>query len=439
MKYEISKATAPAMPNLGKGTECIKLLLSQASKVMHEPFVPMFFPVLGAHMSGAEFMYPDNSWKEPTGMMANLVAKSGDNKGQFSNLVEAICRDFRQHDKAENDRLLEWSKQKQSRGNNKDKPDRPEEGIWFIPNDTTNPAFLLNAMALEAHGGRTQYINIPEVEMADKLCGGHKQVSQMLRNIYDRTRAGALRATAEGVTGNPILRACMTISSNPYSTRKFYKYELFNGTFGRVVFSYKPRGTREGVIPRQGKYPEEFYHKLDEYLVRLDVCKGRFIIRQLNKLIDRLAQDMATLADLTDDDVLFELSHRSLVSAWKAGCILWVLNNQTWTKSMSDLVEWLVYHDLWSKLQIFADMLKEGDYGASEASKTGPKNMLDDLPDTFNQAQLEALRVSMEKPIDGTKAQLRQWLHRKFIEYCAQTGLYTKTELYLQNAKNEKM
>ena len=35
MKYDISKATAPAMPNLGKGTECIKILLTQASKSMH--------------------------------------------------------------------------------------------------------------------------------------------------------------------------------------------------------------------------------------------------------------------------------------------------------------------------------------------------------------------------------------------------------------------
>lgn len=434
MKYEISKATAPAMPNLGKGTECVKLLLSQASKVMHEPLVPMFFPVLGAHMSGTEFQYPDNSWKEPTGMMANLVAKSGDNKGQLSNLVEAICRDFRQHDEAETKRLLEWSKQKQSRGDNKDKPDRPEEGIWFIPNDTTNPAFLLNAMALEAHGGRTQYINIPEVEMADKLCGGHKQVSQMLRNIYDRARAGALRATAEGVTGNPILRACMTISSNPYSTRKFYKYELFNGTFGRMVFSFKPRGSREGVIPRQGKYPDEFYRKLDEFLVRLDLCKGRYIIRPLNKLIDRLAQDMASLADLTDDDLLFELSHRSLVSAWKAGCILWVLNNQSWTRSMGELVEWLVYHDLWSKMQIFADMLKDGDVSTTETSKSGPKNMLDSLSDTFNEAQLEALRAELGKNKEGTKAQLRQWMHRKFIEYSSQTGLYSKTDEYLKKS-----
>ena len=65
------------MPNLGKGTECIKILLSQASKDMHEPLVPMLFPVLGAHISGAEFQYPDLTWKEPTGMMANLAGDRG--------------------------------------------------------------------------------------------------------------------------------------------------------------------------------------------------------------------------------------------------------------------------------------------------------------------------------------------------------------------------
>ena len=84
------------MPTLGKGTECIKILLSQASKGIQEPLVPMFFPVLGAHISDAKFQYPDNNWKEPTDIMANLVAKSGNNKGQFPPLAEAICRDLRQ-------------------------------------------------------------------------------------------------------------------------------------------------------------------------------------------------------------------------------------------------------------------------------------------------------------------------------------------------------
>ena len=71
MKYDITTNKAPEMPTLGKGTECIKLLLSQASKDMHEPLVSMLFPVLSAKVSGAEFQYPDLIWKEMCVKMRN--------------------------------------------------------------------------------------------------------------------------------------------------------------------------------------------------------------------------------------------------------------------------------------------------------------------------------------------------------------------------------
>ena len=404
MKYNISKNIAPAMPKLGKGTECVALLLSQVSKDMHEPIVPMIFPVLGAHLSGAEFMYPDLSWKETSGMLANLVADSGAGKGQLS-----------------------WQRMMKTKSANKEKPSRPDVAFWFPPADVTNAAFIQNAMGCEKLGQRTQFLNMPEVEMADRMCGGHKQISQMLRNIYDRQRAGALRATADGVTGNPVLRANITISATPFAARKFYKSELFNGTFGRMVFSYKPREGRDGHIPRQGKYGDEFYKRLDEYMARLAICKGRFIIKPLNKLTDSMAADMASLADLADDDMLWDVSKRALVSAWKAGCLLWVLNDQTWTKPMAALVEWLVYHDIWSKMQVFADLLGQDEGNVSEAARRGPKNMLDDLPETFNEAQLEALRISLGKTKEGTKNQLYKWVFRGFVEHSPQTGLYTKT------------
>ncbi len=125
MKYDISKQTAPKMPRLGKGTECVKILLSQVSKDMHAPLIPMLFPILGAHVSGSEFQYPDLTWKELCGQMANLVAESGGNKGQLSLLVEAICRDFRQHDEVELKKLVEWQKTVKTKGANKEKPVRP--------------------------------------------------------------------------------------------------------------------------------------------------------------------------------------------------------------------------------------------------------------------------------------------------------------------------
>ena len=98
---------------------------------------------------------------------------------------------------------------------------------------------------------------------------------------------------------------------------------------------------------------------------------------------------------------------------------------------MGELVEWLVYHDIWSKMQLFADMLKDTDQ-LNEAQRRGPKHMLDSLPNTFNEAQLEVLRTSLGKSAEGTKGQLAKWVFRKFITYSNQTGLYTKTNEYLK-------
>ena len=50
----------------------------------------------------------------------------------------------------------------------------------------------------------------------------------------------------------------------------------------------------------------------------------------------------------------------------------------------------------------------------------------------FNVAQLEALRLSLGKNKEGAKSQLRKWVFRQFVTYSAQTGLYTKTQEYLQ-------
>ena len=85
-------------------------------------------------------------------------------------------------------------------------------------------------------------------------------------------------------------------------------------------------------------------------------------------------------------------------------------------------------------MQLFADLLGKDADLTSEAQRHGPKNMLESLPDVFNEAQLQALRTQLGKTPEGAKGQLKQWVFRKFIEYSDQTGLYSKTETYLNNA-----
>ena len=435
MNYNIFDKTAPKMPKPTKGTGFCKLLLSKASKDMHEPLVPMALPALAAHLTGVEFMYSDNIYYELCGQMGHLIGPSGVGKAQLTNLIEAIMKPFRDHDAGEYDKLVDWTRQGKTKGANKEKPERPEVSFWFPPADLTNPAFIQNAIALEKQGGRTMYLNLPEVEMADKMCGGHRQVSQTVRNIYDRHRAGALRATVDGVTGNPLLRVNITFSSTPEAARAFYRKDLTNGFFGRIPFAYKARGERKGRIPRQGVYDKEFLNQLNDYLVRLDNCKGRFVVKPMNKIADQLAEEMATLADLADDDMLFDLSHRSIFAAWKKAAILWILNDQTWTKSIGDYMIWFCYYDLWSKMQVFGDMFKGSLTETEDVSKKGPKNMLDSMEDSFNEQQLEALRTSFEKSKEGTKHQLSVWVHRGLIVYDEKTGLYSKTKAYLNRTR----
>ena len=60
-----------------KGTKMHQNPALKGSKNMSKTLVPMFFPILGAHICGAEFQHPDLSWKELCGIMANLMADSG--------------------------------------------------------------------------------------------------------------------------------------------------------------------------------------------------------------------------------------------------------------------------------------------------------------------------------------------------------------------------
>ena len=90
MKFDISKKTAPKMPKLGKRNENSVIFALTGIKAMHKPIVPMIFPVLGAHASGAKFMYPDLSWKEMCGTTGDFVADSGCNKRQLTNITETI-------------------------------------------------------------------------------------------------------------------------------------------------------------------------------------------------------------------------------------------------------------------------------------------------------------------------------------------------------------
>lgn len=115
-------------------------LLSKVSKDMHQSIVPILFSLLESHASGAEFMRPDQKWKEMYGIMGNLVADRRRREGpNVRTTRRALCCNFRQHDEKEPTKL----------------------------------------------GARTRYLNMPKMEMADRVCSGYRKTAKWFtsRNV----------------------------------------------------------------------------------------------------------------------------------------------------------------------------------------------------------------------------------------------------------------
>ena len=60
---------------------------------------------------------------------------------------------------------------------------------------------------------------------------------------------------------------------------------------------------------------------------------------------------------------------------------------------------------------------------------------VDAILENFTEEQLAALRESCGKSKEGTKRQLRVWVHRGLITLNAETGIYSKTEYYLNRTR----
>lgn len=429
ISYDLLGERAPQMPK--KLPAFLEFAVSNAPKHTRAAFVNALFPPLGALMHNVKFRYQDGRLHEPH-FFAGLVGPMAVGKGAIDPIIESIIRSLRAHDEASYTKLNEWQRQMKAAGANKQKPARPEDAAILVPPaDMTNPALIQLLMNAEAEGNRFLYTSLPEVDLLDQCSGGHKKVTSLIRLGYDLSHYGAQRATADGISGNPILRWNFNFSCVESKAQSFFKGYILDGTVSRISFSYLQRPLeRTKGIPRQGNYEDGEYDKhMDEWLARLQAATGIIVCPKAGKLAEELKKEMEKIAELSDDPNFGDLTHRAVALAWLKACMLYVLNDYSWSKEIAEFMRWSLYYDLWSKLALFGEemSLKGKEVDTRTLRKRGPANMLELLSDTFSADQLQAVRIEMGKEPDPTNL-LRVWLNRGFIKYCAQTGLYRKME-----------
>ena len=394
----------------------IKLLVSRTPDVYKPAVAHAVFPSLGAHLHRVRFKYIDNVEHEAT-LMNVLMAGTGAGKDCISEPINRIMADIRRRDEDNLRREREWKNEVTSKGANKDKRQRPEGLIiQEIDADMTNPAFVMRMAEADGH---FLYTKLNEIDQFDALRGsgrGGQQFQIMCLAFDPGNRYGQTRVGAQSVTEKVTIRFNWTASTTIQKGRRYFSKVLTDGPISRINFCTIPEREIGADMPVYGTYDAAFDEELRPYIENLVKAQGLIDCPQAYKLAQKLKEECADFARLSQSRVYENLSFRANVIAYLKACVLFVANGCRWDKTFEDLIRWSLLYDLACKMEFFGDAIESAmNMPAPDPHKPGRRNLLTLLPDDFSFDQ--AVRARQEAGLDakGTSHMLSQWKVRGYI------------------------
>ena len=394
----------------------IKLLVSRTPDVYKAAVAHAVFPSLGAHLHRVRFKYIDNVEHEAT-LMNVLMAGTGAGKDCISEPINRIMADIRRRDEDNLRREREWKNEVTSKGANKDKRQRPEGLIiQEIDADMTNPAFVMRMAEADGH---FLYTKLNEIDQFDALRGsgrGGQQFQIMCLAFDPGNRYGQTRVGAQSVTEKVTIRFNWNASTTIQKGRRYFSKVLTDGPISRINFCTIPEREIGADMPVYGTYDAAFDEELRPYIENLVKAQGLIDCPQAYKLAQKLKEECADFARLSQSRVYENLSFRANVIAYLKACVLYVANGCRWDKTFEDFIRWSLQYDLACKMEFFGDAIEAAmNMPAPDPHKPGRRNLLTLLPDDFSFDQ--AVRVRQEAGLDakGTSHMLSQWKLRGYI------------------------
>ena len=420
--YEDDYPAPPEMPK--KLPKLVELLVSQTPDVYKPAVAHAIFPPLATHLCRTYFNYIDNVEHEAT-LMCCLLAGTGAGKNCVQMPINLIMEDIRKRDKDNLKREKEWKDEVTRKGANKDKRKRPENlVIQEIDADMTNPAFVMRTAEAQEH---FLYTALNEIDQFDNLRGiGNQQFRIMCLAFDPGNQYGQTRVGTQSVTERVTIRFNWNASTTINKGIRYFSKVLTDGPISRINFCTIPEREIGAEMPVYGTYDDTFRENLKPYIEHLNMASGTISCPEAFALAQKLKEENADFARMSQDRVYENLSFRANVIAYLKACVLYVANGCQWESEIEEFVRWSEQYDLYCKMRFFRDAIVKSEQEGVKSSKRGPSNMLQLLPDEFSFQQAEQLRSDLGLDTKGTRRMIATWVFRKYIVKVEAGELYRK-------------
>ena len=404
----------PAPPEMPKKLpKLVELLVSQTPNIYKPAVAHAIFPPLATHLCRTYFNYIDNVEHEAT-LMCCLLAGTGAGKNCVQMPINLIMEDIRKRDKDNLKREKEWKDEVTRKGANKDKRKRPENlVIQEIDADMTNPAFVMRTAEAQEH---FLYTALNEIDQFDNLRGiGNQQFRIMCLAFDPGNQYGQTRVGTQSVTERVTIRFNWNASTTINKGIRYFSKVLTDGPISRINFCTIPEREIGAEMPVYGTYDDTFRENLKPYIEHLNMASGTINCPEAFALAQKLKEENADFARMSQDRVYENLSFRANVIAYLKACVLYVANGCQWESEIEEFVRWSEQYDLYCKMRFFRDAIVKAEQEGVKSSKRGPSNMLQLLPNEFSYQQAEQLRSDLGLDTKGTRRMIATWVFRKYI------------------------
>ena len=425
LNVQSSEDDYPAPPEMPKKLpKLVELLVSQTPDIYKPAVAHAIFPPLATHLCRTYFNYIDNVEHEAT-LMCCLLAGTGAGKNCVQMPINMIMEDIRKRDKDNLKREKEWKDEVTRKGANKDKRKRPENlVIQEIDADMTNPAFVMRTAEAQEH---FLYTALNEIDQFDNLRGiGNQQFRIMCLAFDPGNQYGQTRVGTQSVTERVTIRFNWNASTTINKGIRYFSKVLTDGPISRINFCTIPEREIGAEMPVYGTYDDIFRENLKPYIEHLNMASGTINCPEAFALAQKLKEENADFARMSQDRVYENLSFRANVIAYLKACVLYVANGCQWESEIEEFVRWSEQYDLYCKMRFFRDAIVKSEQEGVKSSKRGPSNMLQLLPNEFSYQQAEQVRSDLGLDTKGTRRMIATWVFRKYIVKVEAGELYRK-------------
>ena len=407
-----------------------KFLNLVSSKVdpYYKPMVEeSIWPGVCAHLHGVKFWYIDGTDCEAN-ISSPLIGKQSAGKSMVNKPIEYLLADITERDNENEQRETQWRERNQGKGSSKDRQQRPKDiVIQRLDKDLTPAALSQSLIDGERNGQRRIITKVDEIEMLAAIGNGRiDTVSLLVRYGFDSARWGQRRVGLDSVNGSYTVRWVWNASCTAIKAKSFInKNWVANGSLSRLNVNtiIKPEGDND--IPKVGAYDDKYAEDLKVYIDHLNAASGDIRCKQADALAYKMLKEHNEIADLCESEGYRVFSYRAVKIGWLKACILYIMNDYKWDKTIAEYVAYSVRRDLWAKFLYFGNEIEAEFNEEKTSNNSGPKNMLTMLAHEFTYEEYMNVRQSVGKDGDG-KATLRTWQHRGYVVYDDMAKRYIK-------------